>query len=196
VQAEVKAYLVAHPHIKTVVMAAFWSNYFRKNGPLQTVSSTGEAIEGQAAAQAGLRATLQWLRQRQYTVMLIGPVPAYDKSVPAALALEAATGRQRARSSSSEERLTNAPFLAVIDEFAPDARFHYVDPVPWLCAPQCRLIEDGVALYRDGHHLSVTGAMTLKGELSQAFSRVAWPPQAAVLPSLPALDDAVPESAK
>ena len=195
-QAEVKAYLATHPHIKTVVMAAFWSTYFREGGPLQMVRSTGEVIEGQGAAQAGLRATLQWLRQGQRTVMLIGPVPAYDKSIPAALALEAASGRRGARSTASEEHLTNAAFLAAVDEFAPDLQFHYVDPVPWLCTPQCRLIEDGVALYRDGHHLSVAGAMMLKDELGQAFVKVVGSPQAPALPSLRAVADTVLETGK
>lgn len=195
-QAEIKAYLVAHPHIKTVVMAAFWSTYFREGGPLQMVSSTGETVGGQAGAQAGLRATLQWLRQSQRTVILIGPVPAYDKSVPAALALEAASGRQRARSSISEERLANAPFLAVVEEFKPDMRFHYVDLVPWLCAPECRLIEQGIPLYRDAHHLSVAGAMTLEDALSQAFARAAELPRTAALASLPAVADAILETEK
>ena len=195
-QAKVKAYLVAHPHIKTVVMTAFWSTYFREGGPLQMVSSAGQAMDGQAAAQAGLRATLQWLQQGQRTVILIGPVPAYNKSVPAALALEAASGRQRARSSSSEEKLTNAPFLAVVDEFEPDVQFQYVDPVPWLCAPECRLIEEGVPLYRDAHHLSVAGAMALKDQLSQTFAWAAEPPQTVALPSLPAAADSMLETEK
>lgn len=170
-QAKVKDYLVAYPQIQTVVMAGFWSNYFRERGPLQMVSPAGATIGGPAAAQTGLRATLQWLRQSQRTVMLIGPVPAYDKSVPAVLALEAATGRKAARSSASEERLTNAPLLTVVEEFEPDLQFHYVDPVPWLCAQECRLIKSGVSLYRDGHHLSVAGAMSIKDELSQAFAK-------------------------
>jgi len=185
VQAEVKAYLATHPHIKTVVMAAYWSNYFREDGPLHTVSSTGEAIKGRAVAQAGLRATLQWLQQSQRSVMLIGPVPAYTKSIPATLALEPASARQRPRSSASKERLTNAPFLAVVDEFEPGELFEYVDPVPWLCAQECKVVEKGVSLYRDAHHLSVAGAMALQGELSQAFARVAMPPQPVALPIAP-----------
>ena len=97
-------------------------------------------MDGQAAAQAGLRETLQWRQQGQRTVILIGPVPAYNKSVPATLALEAASGRQRVHSSSNEEKLTDASFLAVVDEFEPDAQFQYVDPVPWLYAPESRQI--------------------------------------------------------
>ena len=181
-QAEVKAYLVAHPEIKTVVITAYWGIYFRADGPLQLVSRLDKPLDGQAAAQAGLRATLQWLQQNQRAVILVGPLPAYDKSIPAALALEAATGQMFARSSASAERLTNAPFMAVVDEFEPGERFRVVDPVPWLCAPQCELIRDGVSLYRDGHHLSVTGAMALTDELDQVFARAAEVSRAATLP--------------
>ena len=182
-QAEVKAYLLVHPEIKTVVMAAFWSTYFRADGPLRMVSSSGKSLGGQAAAQAGLRATLQWLAQNRRAVILVGPLPAYGKSIPAALALEAATGRMFARSSASEERLTNAPFMAVVNEFEPDDRFRFVDPVPWLCAPECALIRDSVSLYRDAHHLSVSGAMALTDKLDQVFERTAGTPKAAALPS-------------
>ena len=96
--------------------------------------------------------------------------------IPAALALEAATGQMFGRSSASEERLTNAPFMAVVDEFEPGERFRFVDPVPWLCAPQCELIRDGVSLYRDAHHLSVAGAMALTDELDQIFEKAAGTP--------------------
>ena len=180
-QAEVQAYLVAHAEIKTVVIAAYWGTYFRADGPLQLVSPVGKSLDGQAAAQAGLRATLQWLQQNQRAVILIGPLPAYDKSIPAALALEAATGQMFARSSASAEKLTNAPFMAVVGEFEPGERFRVVDPVPWLCTPQCELIRDGVSLYRDGHHLSLAGAMALTDELEQVFLRAAEVSEAAAL---------------
>ena len=182
-QAEVRAYLVAHPQIKTVLMTAFWSSYFRVDGPLQLVSSAGKFLDGQAAAQAGLRATLQWLEQNRRAVILIGPLPTYDKNIPAVLAVEAAGGHKVVRSSASAEKLANAPFMAVVDEFEPGERFRFVDPVPWLCAPQCELIRNGVSLYRDAHHLSVAGAMALTGKLDQFFERAAGTPEAAVLSS-------------
>ena len=182
-QAEVKAYLVAHPEIKTVVMTAFWRTYFRADGPLQMVSPTGKSIDGQAAARAGLRATLHWLAQNQRAVILVGPLPAYGTSIPAALALEATTGQKFTRSTAGEETLASAPFMAVVDEFEPGERFRFVDPVPWLCAPQCALSRDGVALYRDAHHLSVAGAMALTDQLVQVLETAAETPEAAVLPS-------------
>ena len=180
-QARVKAHLLAHPEILTVVMSAFWGNYFRAGGPLQMVSPAGTSIGGQAAAEAGLRETLQWLAHRQRAVVLIGPLPAYSKSVPAALALEAATGQTFARSTAHQEKLASAAFTAVAAEFEPGARFRLLDPVPWLCAPQCELIRHGVSLYRDAHHLSVVGAMALTGELDQTFDKVARAPEGAAV---------------
>lgn len=180
-QARVKAHLLAHPTIRTVVMAGYWSNYFRAGGPLQMVSAAGQPLGGQAAAEVGLRATLRWLAQNQRAVVLIGPLPAYGKSVPAALALEAATGQIFARSFASEHRLASAPFAAVVNEFEPDPVFWFVDPLPWLCAPQCALIRDGVSLYRDAHHLSVAGAMALTDELGEALDTAARLPEGAAV---------------
>ena len=37
----VKNYLLAHPEIKTVVMAAYWSTYFREDGPLTATTGGG-----------------------------------------------------------------------------------------------------------------------------------------------------------
>lgn len=162
-------------------MAGYWGNYFRAGGPLQMVSAAGQPFSGQAAAEAGLRATLRWLAQNQRAVVLIGPLPAYGKSVPAALALEAATGQTFARSFASEQRRASAPFAAVANEFEPDPGFWLVDPLPWLCAPQCVLIRDGVSLYRDAHHLSVAGAMALTDELGEALDTAARLPEDAAV---------------
>ncbi|MBC7445404.1 MAG: acyltransferase [Polaromonas sp.] len=182
-QARVKAHLLAHPEITTVVMAGYWGNYFRADGPLRTASPAGGALTGQAAAEAGLRATLQWLAQHQRAVVLIGPLPAYGKSVPAALALEAATGHRFARSTADQQRLAGAAFTAVAGEFEGGALFRLVDPLPWLCAPQCALIRHGVSLYRDAHHLSVAGAMALTDELDAALDQAARVPEGLALPA-------------
>lgn len=182
-QARVMAHLRAHPEITTVVMAAFWGNYFRAGGPLQRVPPAGPALGGLAAAQASLRETLQWLAREQRAVVLIGPLPAYSKSVPAALALEAATGHRFARPTVAQQRLAGAAFTAVAGEFEGGALFRRVDPLPWLCAPQCALVRDGVSLYRDAHHLSVAGAMALTDALDAALAGAARAPAGAAVPA-------------
>ena len=168
-QTAVKKYLLEHPEIKTVVMAAFWSRYFSELGPVKMARDHTEESVGLAAAQTGLRTTLQWLQQNDRAIFLIGPVPAYKKDVPAALAVQTITGKSFIRSTYSEEKFFNAPFLDIVDEFKTASSFRYVSPIDELCTKECLLIKDGITLYRDSHHLSIKGAMVLKEALSKGF---------------------------
>jgi peptidoglycan/LPS O-acetylase OafA/YrhL len=164
----VKNYLLANPEIKTVVMSAYWSTYFRQDDPLTSQAGNPPA-KGVDIAKNALASTIQWLRDNDRQVVLVGPVPAYEKSVPMALALEEATGRTFHKSSMVEQRKKHASFFEVV-EAAKDgggASFSFLDPIQWLCADDCMVVKDGVPLYRDSHHLSVTGAMVLESKLNQ-----------------------------
>ena len=127
------------------------------------------SVKGTAAAQQALAATVQWLREHDRQVILIGPVPVYSQSVPLALALEAATGHRLLHSSASDQRSKQAPFLRVVDAVQPGASFRFLDPIQWLCHDDCQVMKDGVPLYRDSHHLSVAGAMALEADLAKAM---------------------------
>lgn len=109
-----KNYLLAHPEIKTVVMSAYWSTYFREGGPL-TAQAGNPPAKGIDASKNALVSTIQWLRDNGRQVVLIGPVPVYEKSVPLALALEKATGRMFMYFSMDQQREKNAPFFEVVD---------------------------------------------------------------------------------
>ena len=163
----VKNYLLANPEIKTVVMAAFWSTYFREDGPL-TAQAGNPPAKGADAAKNALASTIQWLRDDGRQVVLLGPVPVFDKSVPLALALEKATGRTLLHSSLDEQRKKHASFFGVVDATkrgGGGVSFRFLDPIQWLCAEECLVMKNGVPLYRDPHHLSVAGAMALEENL-------------------------------
>lgn len=166
----VKNYLLVHPEIKTVVMSAFWSTYFREDGPL-TAQAGNPPAKGVNAAKNALASTIQWLRDNGRLVVLIGPVPVYDKSVPMALALEKATNRTLLHSSMDEQRKKHTSFFEVVDgvkrEVGEGSSFRFLDPIQWLCAEECMVMKDSVPLYRDSHHLSVAGAMALEADLSR-----------------------------
>jgi peptidoglycan/LPS O-acetylase OafA/YrhL len=168
--AAVKSYLIAHPQIKTIVLAGWWSFYFNDAGPLKIVLEKGSTIEGVAAAKRSLDMTLKWLEANGRTVILIGSVPVYSKNVPAALALEALTGRKALDLSASEQRRKHALFQAQVDGFPRGASFRYLDPIQWLCPQECEVIKDDVPLYRDANHLSIAGAMALQVKLSEGLA--------------------------
>lgn len=169
----VKNYLLANPNIKTVIMAAYWSTYFREDGPL-TAQVSKEPFKDSDVAKTALASTIQWLRANNKQVVLIGPVPVYESSVPLVLALEEATGRKFLNSSLDTQKKKNALFFEVVDEAkrsGEKALFRFLDPIKWLCADNCSVMKDGVPLYRDSHHLSVAGAMALHSDLHHELAK-------------------------
>ena len=173
----IQDYLVKHPDIKTVVMAAFWSTYFRQGGPLtQAGAGMGTAVSGMAAAQSSLGTTLQWLGQGKRQVLLIGPVPLPDKDVPLALALNELTGRGLVRSTANRQRELHEEFLDVAKAARPASGFQFADPIAWLCTHECLWAQGEVSLYRDEHHLSIAGAMALKPHLALTLDKLGIAP--------------------
>lgn len=166
---QIKNHLLANPDIRTVVLSAFWSTYFRPGGPLSS-RSDGTRAEGVAAASETLAATIQWLRDHQRQALLMGPVPVHDESVPLGLAM-AALGRQPfTLRTADDQRRRHAAFYEVAERarrVSGPGDFRFIDPVRWLCRDTCRVTSDGVSLYRDGHHLSVAGALSLLPQLSR-----------------------------
>ena len=178
---DVKNHLLANPNIKTVVMAAFWSLSFREDGPL--IPSTGSlAANGGVAANNALISTLQWLHDNAKQAILIGPVPTYHRSVPLSLALEQNLGIEFISSTKDIERRKNAAFFSAVNTAnRRGGDFVFLDPIQWLCADDCRVMKDGVPLYRDSNHLTVDGAMSLEANLSKELL-IALPKNTGVIP--------------
>lgn len=164
--ATVKSYLEAHPEIKTVVLAAYWHQYFREEGPLVV-----SGLRGTAAAERGLADVLNWLTVQHRQVVLVGPVPVYDRSVPFVLALEMVTGRMPLRSTREDQYRMNAPFWRVANAVPAGALYALLDPIEWLCSGggECVSHLGGEPLYGDGNHLNVAGALLLKPQLATAL---------------------------
>lgn len=166
----VKSYLEANPEIHTVVLAAYWSFYFSENDELTSTDDFPPA-RGSDAARTGLISTIQWLRENAKQVVLIGPVPVFDKNVPLALALGKAKDRSYLHSSMAEQRKDISAFLDAVDSVKRNGTsFRFLDPIQWLCSESCMVVKDGIPLYRDAHHLSIAGAMALEPRLSVALA--------------------------
>ncbi|MDO8772295.1 MAG: acyltransferase family protein [Burkholderiaceae bacterium] len=164
----VKTYLLAHPEIKTVVMAAYWIRYFGEDGRL-VEKNLQNLAKGDVTAQHALITTLQWLSDNGREVILIGPVPTYSSSVPQAMAMQTLFGHGLSHSSASTQRNKNRPFLTVMKNIQNKTFFRYLDPIEWLCADDCLLMKDSLSLYRDSNHLSVAGAMAMEANLAKGL---------------------------
>ena len=167
---EVQQHLLDNPQIKTVVIAAFWQTYFRQDGPLIVLAGNGAQLTGLPAAELALAQTRQWLTAQGRKVIVIGPAPVYDKDIPAALALEALTGRHKLDLSEQAQRDKHAPVAAILQSFRRDPLVEVLDPIDWLCQPDCRVRNGNQPLYRDAHHLSVAGADLLAGQLAKGLA--------------------------
>lgn len=130
--------------IETVVLAGFWAR---------------EDYATPRMARA-LDETIAALRADGRRVVLIGPVPPQTFDVPRRLA-------HLARSGSLDEAV-GTPRSDLLER-TNWVRRHYprwralgvtiVDPADTLCGPRnCAIIRDGVPLYFDSHHISVSGA--------------------------------------
>jgi peptidoglycan/LPS O-acetylase OafA/YrhL len=148
----VEKHLLEHPEITTVVMSAHWRKY------LQDDVLTAEVGTSSTAA---LVSTLHWLRDKGKRVVLIGPVPVFDRNVPLTLALQASTTQNLLRVDAETQRRNQAAFFRAVAEFSTENWFALLDPIEWLCRTQCATMEEGTVLYRDSNHLSVQGALRL-----------------------------------
>lgn len=165
----IKKYLIQNPNIDTVVLAGFWSFYFNTEGEL-TSTAPMDHDEKRTAAQVALLSTIEWLKGNQKKVILIGPVPVFDRSVPLALALELVREKSYLHSSVEEQRRLHSKFFDVVPRDLSVDEFVFLDPIEWLCEKDCKTFEAGEPIYRDSHHLSMFGAMQLKHRLSNEFS--------------------------
>lgn len=166
----VRDYLLAHPEISTVVMAGFWSQYFRSESTLSAVRE-GVTLDGVAAAQIALSDSLSWLQNNRRRVVLIGPVPVYDKNVPLSLAVGIATQRQLLHSTLADQMHKSSAFFEVVEAAGTSPNLTFLNPLQWLCGNHhCALIRNGESLYRDDDHLSVSGALAFADLLAQGLA--------------------------
>lgn len=167
---DVMRFLSGHPEVTTVIMSAYWSKYFREESEISFKNGSGDE-RGIVGARRALATTLLWLRENGKQIVLIGPVPVYDKSVPLMLALEAQAPRNLLSSNAAEQFHKNAPFFEEIHAIQNLENFRFLDPIEWMCTPSCEMTKDGLSLYRDSNHLNITGAMAFKPFIEAALSK-------------------------
>ena len=169
VAASVRAYLSAQPSIKAVALAAFWSTYFREHGPLRWEPREGVPLEGAAAAHGALGATVQWLTENGRKAVIVGPVPTFKTSVPAALALQLRSGQPLLDLSPEHQREKNVLFARAAGTLPKEGSVAAIHPLDWMCQAQCTVMLEGKSLYRDAHHLNDEGARFLRDRLADAL---------------------------
>lgn len=152
--------------VDVVVMTAFWRKYqdgFQRN---ELISVSGKAA---GVVKEGLPRTVKKLVSEDVDVYLLGPVPTYEESIPFQAANSAMNGRKAPIGKNAKEhQFDNMEFFSLARDVATLAQI--VDPSEWMCSPICAVRQGQEMLYRDGNHLSITGAIHYSGRLAEALA--------------------------
>jgi len=155
---DVFTYLLSHSAIKTVVVAALVQN----DDPIELTQIL-----------PGLDQAMSALRQAGRTVVILYPVPSVSGIVPARLAREFwRDGRFDAASyplATYQERLKGT--LAALDAMVASRRLVAVRPTDLYCPDNaCVTYRDGIVLYFDFHHPTLSAARLLAGMILDALA--------------------------
>jgi peptidoglycan/LPS O-acetylase OafA/YrhL len=173
---EVQAFLRAHPQVRTVVLAGYWSLYFRPHSPLVAGGpAPAQSLHGLQAAEQGLQTTLDWLLAQGYEVVLLGPVPVYAFNVPQRLAQHAWQGQAMPALKLQDQAERQGAFWRAVQPWRGTPGLRLIDPAPWFCPDDCVLQAQGQSLYRDDQHLSEWGAQWAAAHLKRALGMAAAP---------------------
>jgi peptidoglycan/LPS O-acetylase OafA/YrhL len=174
--------LVRRNGIKHVILASRWDSYIdgwdRAGGETKqdlTISfgAGSGGLRGEAAFRAALRETLDQFRSLGAEVWIIEQVPPQIVDVPAALAKAVAFGRNPS--------LLRRPFVDiearrrdahdVFAQYVGSPGVFFIDPAAVFCPDEtpCQIAAQGHALYSDGNHLSVFGALWSQRMLDPFF---------------------------
>lgn len=178
--------LARQPQVEVVLLSSLMTQYLEPDAQLLRFAPDSDAaLSQQAKAQAfvdAVRRTAQALRAQGKRVLWVAPPPAGDFDAGACLARTRA-GRPSlgappdCRIDRQAQPVARQRAAAVLDRIEREADVPVLRFEPRLCDDRwCRTADvDGLALYRDGGHLSVAGSARLLPQLGDraAFDRLA-----------------------
>jgi peptidoglycan/LPS O-acetylase OafA/YrhL len=175
--------LIRRNHIKHIVLVSRWDSYIdgwdrgsseTKQDLTISFSAAHELFTGERAFRLALRETLRQLRALDVDVWIIEQVPPQRIDVPSALAKAVAFGRdpallQRPFRDVEERRRAAA---IIFSEYIGSPGVFFIDPAQVFCPNErpCQVAASGQALYSDGNHLSMFGALWSQHMLDPFFN--------------------------
>lgn len=114
--------------------------------------------------------TLQVIQDRGVDVRLIEPLPAYEWNVPVVRAVSAMRKKSISIQTREQHLGKHQDYFTAADGGIGGSTISISER---LCSPDCLISNvDGEGLYRDGHHLSVAGALWFRPEISELVERI------------------------
>jgi len=73
------------------------------------------------------------------------------------------------RSTAQDQYQLNALFFNAAKQLEESSELTFLNPGQWLCNTECQVLTEGQPIYRDAHHLSVAGALSLQKQLANGL---------------------------
>lgn len=168
--------MISRRGIRDVVLVAYWRKYLSITDGNERVSMEGSltSTSQYALIKDRLSVRVMALQKNGVKVWLMLDVPDFNQPVPESLARLAMLGRPiqlELTKAAIETRQGVAQDL--VQGVGKNTGASVLDPAPWLCDVQaCKAVLNGTVLYKDGDHLSASGARLLSGLFDPVISNL------------------------
>jgi peptidoglycan/LPS O-acetylase OafA/YrhL len=168
----VKDFIASNQNLDHVIISGYWPAYFGDLDSTLLITNLS-ANEKYGLVHQGLLKSIDWLLESEKIVTIIGPVPVYDESVPMLLGHGLLFGNDYLQSNYVAQQKQGGSFPEIISNYSQVKNFFYLDPLKWMCNPECITTIKGESMYFDSNHLNVMGAKfyedNFRKELSEIF---------------------------
>jgi hypothetical protein len=162
-------YAIQSSSIHTIILSAFWANYYRKNGVVLANYPYKNTIRDLAKPEKkdqpgifleGLERTIQKILSANKNVIFIYDIPylpfSLNSCLPSPLFNEISPGCKLSRAQFEEGNSDYIKASKTVLAKYPQVKTY--DPIPTMCDQNwCYIYKDGMYLYSDDHHFSLKG---------------------------------------
>ena len=161
---EMENFIKNNDKIKNVVLIGVWPSYFRGWHTLIVDIDGKGKFKNEKGARLGLEHTINKLNKFGKNVILVGPVPVYDENVPLSHANALIQNKPFKSTNYNQVIDYNSIFFEYVEKNNND--FNFINPLKWICKPNCLTTIDGKSLYWDTNHLNEFGSLYLEEYLA------------------------------
>ncbi len=161
---EMENFIKKNDKIKNVVLIGVWPSYFRGWHTLIVDIDGKGNFKNEKGARLGLEQTINKLNKFGKNVILVGPVPVYDENVPLSHANALIQNKPFKSTNYNQVIDYNSIFFDYVEKNKKD--FNFINPLKWICKPNCLTTIDGKSLYWDNNHLNEFGSLYLEQYLA------------------------------
>ena len=165
---DLEDFLKTNKHIKNVVLVGIWPSYFRGwNSFTVEIEGIGR-LKNELAAKEALLNTVEKINKLNKNVILLGPVPVYEQSVPLAHA-NALIQKSKFNEGTLKSQIElNSIFYDYVNKNEKQLKF--IDPLKWSCKLKCTTLVNGQSIYHDSNHLNRKGSLFFKKQFASELN--------------------------